>query len=201
LKDTLPSDCNLASIAPAAAVQGALLLTSTSISTIKDTRTSTPSPTKSSSRPKETTPFAAQDSSKTTSTVVIGSTTVPVSWKPSGSGVSSQAIVIGTQTVVVGSTVTVGGMTVVATTGTDSTPQIIYGTTTVLVAPAATSDDSVLGSYIMSGIAGPQTTSTSGSGASSKGPALQTGAAAKIGNGLQGNGVWYTIFMALLSIF
>jgi hypothetical protein len=100
--------------------------------------------------------------------------------------------------------VTVGGMVVVATTGSDAAPQIVYGTTTVVVAPAATSSDSGLGSYIMSGISGPETGSGSGSSASatSKTPSLQTnGAAFKVGSELQGNGIWYTLIMALLSLF
>jgi hypothetical protein len=115
------------------------------------------------------------------------------------SGTSSQAIVIGTQTVLIGNTITVGGMTVVVTTGSDAAPQIVYGTTTVVVALATTNTDSRMGSYIMSGMSGPETISGSGSSGSSTSsqPSLQSpGAAPPIGTG----GLWYTLVMVLLSL-
>lgn len=232
LKDTLPSACDLASFAPASAVQGALLLTTTSISTRSGSSSASPSSTsKPTSTPKETTPLAVQNSSKSSTPktsapispttavvappVVIGSTTVPISAiLPSQTGTSAQsvtspqAVVIGSQTVVVGNTVTVGGMTVIVTTGSDALPQIVYGTTTVMVAPATTSADSGsgsgVGSYIMSGLSGPATSSDSGSsaGSSTRIPNLQSSAAAgTVSNGLPADGIWYTLIMALLSFF
>ncbi|QDS69152.1 hypothetical protein FKW77_010493 [Venturia effusa] len=107
LRDTLPSDCNLAAIAPASAVQGALLLTTTSISTRSGCSTAAPSSTaRSSSTLQGTTPLAVQNPSKTsvpatsaliTSTaafvgppVVIGSTTVPVSAVTLQTAIASQ---------------------------------------------------------------------------------------------------------------
>jgi hypothetical protein len=122
-----------------------------------------------------------------------------VSVQHSQPGTSSQAIVIGTQTVLIGNTITVGGMTVVVTTGSDAAPQIVYGTTTVVVAQATTSTDSGMGGYIMSGMSDPETSSGSGPSGSSTSsqPSLQSaGAASSIGTG----GLWYTLVVVLLSL-
>lgn len=80
----------------------------------------------------------------------------------------------------------------------------------MMVAPATTSADSGggsgsgMGSYIMSGLSGPATSSDSdsSSGSSTRTPNLQSSAAAgTVSNGLPTDGIWYTLIMALLSFF
>jgi hypothetical protein len=93
--------------------------------------------------------------------IAIGSSTVLISYQPhttaldtAGSISASPAVIIGTQTVALGDTVTVNGVTVVATTGSNSAPQIVYGTTTVNIVQATGTG---IGGYIVSGLGGPET--------------------------------------------
>ncbi|TID22958.1 hypothetical protein E6O75_ATG02132 [Venturia nashicola] len=96
MQDTLPKDCAVISYAGASAVRGALLLTTTSISTVAGSEITPPPPlSKPNSSPAETTPLAILNPFRTSTpetsapadptnifgapVVVIGSTTVPVS--------------------------------------------------------------------------------------------------------------------------
>jgi hypothetical protein len=91
-------------------------------------------------------------------------------------------IVVGTQSIAMGDIVIVNGVTVMATTGSDAVPQIVYGTSTVNVAPptVASSVTAGIGSYIMSGIAGLGSPTSSSSAMQ-----VTTNAATRIGSGPQ----------------
>jgi hypothetical protein len=179
LEDTLPNGCGSIAVALASVLYGALLLTTTSIRTIKNAKTTEkdPSTTSDPVYPK-TTPSPKIPEPSTVSTIQ-DCPQIPTPTSAAPLTIGSSVVAVSYQQV---------------TSGMFAPPVIVVGTQTVadIATPAATSGGNGIGSYIMSGLGGPNLVSAS--------PAMQTANAAK--RTRSGREFWWCSFVVvLLSLF